>query len=63
MSQRSAARGLDFLKGGRDRPFPFSVPRKKRGVAERREALVRNAAPVARLAVGPISGSPEITGR
>jgi len=24
---------------------------------------VRNAAPVARLAVGPISGSPEITGR
>src|ERR1051326_3519441 len=27
--------------------------------AERRQALVRNAAPVARLAVGPVSGSPE----
>ena len=31
--------------------------------AERRQALARNAVPVARLAVGPISGSPEITGR
>src|ERR1043165_3132355 len=30
--------------------------------AERRQALVRNAAPVARLAMGPISGSPEMTG-
>jgi hypothetical protein len=30
---------------------------------ERREALVRNAAPVARLAVGPIFGSPKITGQ
>ena len=37
----------------------FPLPEKMRG-AERRQALVRNAAPVVRLAVGPISGSPEM---
>ena len=39
----------------------FGSPQKMRG-AERRQALVRNAAPVACLAVTPISGSPEIAG-
>jgi hypothetical protein len=47
--------------GGRVPLRLFPLPKKMRG-AERRQALVRNAAPVARLAVGPISGSPEITG-
>jgi hypothetical protein len=43
-------------------PFAFSSP--QRGEAERRQALGAEAPhPVARLAVGPISGSPEITGQ
>ena len=54
--------GLDFLKGAGIALSLFSVPR-ARGEAERREALVRNAAPVTRLAVGPIPGSPGITGQ
>src|ERR1051325_2240336 len=40
-------------------PLSLSAPRKKMRGAERRQALVRNAAPMVRLAVGPVSGSPE----
>src|SRR5437764_11731943 len=56
-SQRSAS-----PLGGGGCPCLFSAPRKKSRGAERRQALVRNAAPVAVLAGGPISGSPEIPG-
>src|ERR1043165_5262021 len=57
LSQRSAAP----LRRGRVPLLSCSAPLEKMRGAERRQALVRNAAPVARLAVGPISGSPEIT--
>src|ERR1041385_1171749 len=49
------------VEEGAGAPFVrFPLPRKNEG-AERRQALVRNAAPVARLAAGPISGAPEMT--
>jgi hypothetical protein len=43
-------------------PFVFFCSLEKMEGAERRQALVRNAAPVACLAVTPVSGSPETPG-
>ena len=48
-------------RGARAAPSSLPVPPEKMRGAERRQALVRNAAPVVRLAAGPISGSPEMT--
>jgi hypothetical protein len=50
------------VEEGAGAPSSISAPLKKMRGAERRQALVRIAAPVVRLAVGPISGSPEMTG-
>ena len=55
-SQRSAARIVCGAGHASFSPLPNEG-------AERRQAPVRNAAPLARLAVGPIPGSPGITGQ
>src|ERR1041384_5964078 len=58
---KAAPPACDGARGG---PCLFFVPPDSVGGAERRQALVRKPPhPVVRLASGPISGSPEMTGQ